>query len=285
MPSVKLSPRDTRLFHRSSTTSPSPNATSPALSGSGSACRGPALVLPGWLPLPAWLGLASAPVSARACPAAALVLAPPCPGCLLRLRLPFAGDWLACTTNRWLRHRRLRHRRFCLLSVTILLPLVRGKLEGYRVALQADRGDSSCLVATFSRVRSGLPLPSVSVGVALVTVGVLAGLAMSTGVVTVPGPSDAAPVEPEVAQIGGDQPPMEFTPVPSAVRVAPSGRPSGRPVVTSPPHSNPVVTPEVEREEPRVSVVGTTVVPSVSLPSLSSSAVSGSPSSSVVVEP
>jgi hypothetical protein len=67
---------------------------------------------------------------------------------------------------------------------------------------------------------------------------------------------------------------MEFTPVPSAVKVAP-GRtssvrpPSVRPVVAPPPHSNPVVTPN--GGETRESVVATTVVPSVSLPSLSTS--------------
>lgn len=138
------------------------------------------------------------------------------------------------------------------------------------------------MVATFWRVRSGLPLPSISLGVALVTIGVLGGVAMSTGIVPVPGPSDAAPVEPEVAQIGGDQPPMEYTPVPSAVRVAPSRPSSARPVVTPPPHSNPVVTPE--RAEPQVSVVGTTVVPSVSLPTLSSEPAPSSSSSSAPTE-
>lgn len=61
---------------------------------------------------------------------------------------------------------------------------------------------------------------------------------------------------------------MEFTPVPSAVKVAPSRPSSARPVVTPPPHSNPVVTPEAA--EPRSSVVVTTVVPSVSLPAISS---------------
>ncbi|GAB2872232.1 hypothetical protein GCM10027200_85080 [Lentzea nigeriaca] len=106
----------------------------------------------------------------------------------------------------------------------------------------------------------------------------LAGLAMSTGVVPVPGPSGGGSAEePEVAQIGGDLPPMEFTPVPSAVKVAPSRPSSTRPVVTPPPHSNPVVTPEAV--EPRTSVVGTTVMPSVSLPVLSSSsATSAEPS-------
>ncbi|MCP2203984.1 hypothetical protein LX90_007713 [Lentzea flava] len=97
----------------------------------------------------------------------------------------------------------------------------------------------------------------------------LAGLAMSTGVVPGPGPSGGGGAEePEVAQLGGDQPPMEFTPVPSAVKVAPSRPSSARPVVTPPPHSNPVVTPEAA--EPRSSVVVTTVVPSVSLPAISS---------------
>jgi hypothetical protein len=148
-----------------------------------------------------------------------------------------------------------------LLWVTILLPLDRAKLEG-------DPGDSSHSVATFCRVRSVLPLPSISLGVALVTIGVLAGVAMSTGVVPVPGPSDAAPGEPEVANIGGDQPPMEFMPVPSSVQVAPPRPSSARPVVTPPPHSNPVVTPETA--PPRESVVATTVMPSVSLPALSS---------------
>jgi hypothetical protein len=144
------------------------------------------------------------------------------------------------------------------------------------------------LVATFWRVRSGLPLPSISVGVALLTVGVLAGVAMSAGVVTVPGtgpgPAEGVGEEPEVAQLGGDQPPMEFTPVPSAVKVAPSaGQGVGsRVVVTPPPHSNPVVTPEVV--EPRESVVGTTVVPSVSLPAVSSEPLP-SVGSSAVEEP
>jgi hypothetical protein len=156
------------------------------------------------------------------------------------------------------------------LWVTILLPLDRAKLEGVP-------GDSSRPVANFCRVRSGLPLPSLSLGVALVTIGVLAGVAMSTGVVPVPGPSEASPSEPEVANIGGDQPPMEFTPVPSAVKVAPVRPSSTRPVVTPPPHSNPVVTPEAV--QPRESIPGTTVVPSVSLPSLSSSAVPSAESS------
>ncbi|MGW4212738.1 hypothetical protein ACWEIJ_32465 [Lentzea sp. NPDC004789] len=121
-------------------------------------------------------------------------------------------------------------------------------------------------------MRSRVPLPTVSLGVALVTVGVLAGVAMSAGVVPVPLPGPGA--EPDVAQEGGDQPPMEFAPDPvpatssSAVRVVP-GRASGvRVVVTPPPHSNPVVTPE--SAEPRASVVETTAVPSVSLPGLSS---------------
>ncbi|WP_143466663.1 hypothetical protein [Lentzea kentuckyensis] len=91
---------------------------------------------------------------------------------------------------------------------------------------------------------------------------------MSAGVVPVPGPSDASPGEPEIANIGGDQPPMEFTPVPSAVKVAPPRPSSTRPVVTPPPHSNPVVTPETA--QPRESVVATTVMPSVSLPTISS---------------
>lgn len=140
------------------------------------------------------------------------------------------------------------------------------------------------MVATFWRVRSGLPLPAISVGVALLTVGVLAGVAMSTGVVTVPGPApvDGSAEEPEVAQLGGDQPPMEFTPVPSAVKVAPTPGGGSRVVVTPPPHSNPVVTPE--GVEPRVSVVGTTVVPSVSLPAVSSEPLP-SVGSSVVEEP
>lgn len=102
---------------------------------------------------------------------------------------------------------------------------------------------------------------------------------MSTGVVTIPVPTEAGPTEPEVANIGGDQPPMEFTPVPSAVKVVP--RPtSARPPVTPPPHSNPVVRPE--EGQPRMSVVATTVVPSVSLPALSSEP--SAPSSSVVTE-
>ncbi|MCP2247971.1 hypothetical protein LX86_006746 [Lentzea aerocolonigenes] len=108
----------------------------------------------------------------------------------------------------------------------------------------------------------------------------LAGVAMSTGVVPGPGPSDASPSEPEVANIGGDQPPMEFTPVPSAVKVAPVRPSSTRPVVTPPPHSNPVVTPEAVQAP--ASTAGTTVVPSVSLPSLSSS-VAPSAESSVPV--
>jgi len=116
-----------------------------------------------------------------------------------------------------------------------------------------------------------VPLPSVSLGVALVTAGVLAGVAMSAGVVPVPVPSGP---EPEMAQEGGDQPPMEFSPTTasSAVRVV-QGRPSGvsgasAVRVTPPPHSNPVVAPE--RAEPSASAVETTAVPSVSLPSLSS---------------
>jgi hypothetical protein len=149
-----------------------------------------------------------------------------------------------------------------LLRVAIQLPLDRGKF-------QADPPEAVFWVATFCRVRSGLPLPSLSLGVALVTVGVLAGVAMSTGVVPVPGPTDAAPAEPEITNIGGDQPPMEFTPMSSAVKVVPVPS-SGRPVPTSPPpHSNPVVTPDVVT--PRMSVVVTTVVPSVSLPALPSS--------------
>ncbi|KJK50153.1 hypothetical protein UK23_11580 [Lentzea aerocolonigenes] len=102
--------------------------------------------------------------------------------------------------------------------------------------------------------------------------------------VTVPGPagggSDAG--EPEAAQLGGDEPPMEFTPVPSAVKVAPSSS-AVRVVVTPPPHSNPVVTPE--RAEPSASVAGTTVVPSVSLPALSSEPPSSAPSTSNVENP
>ena len=106
---------------------------------------------------------------------------------------------------------------------------------------------------------------------------------MSTGVVPVPVPSDAAPSEPDVANIGGDQPPMEYTPVPSAVKVAPSSRPStGRPVVTPPPHSNPVVPPETA--QPGASVVATTVMPSVSLPTLSSEPLPAPPSSSAPTE-
>lgn len=123
-----------------------------------------------------------------------------------------------------------------------------------------------------------MPLPTVSVGVVLLTVGVLAGIGMSTGVVTVPGPSGGE--EPEVAQVGGDEPPMEFTPVPSAVRVAPAPSSGGRVVVTPPPHSNPVVRPEVV--EPSVSVAETTAVPSVSLPSVSvSSSVADVPDAAV----
>ena len=44
---------------------------------------------------------------------------------------------------------------------------------------------------------------------------------MSTGVVTIPTPTEAAPAEPEIANIGGDQPPMEYSPAPSAVKVTP----------------------------------------------------------------
>ena len=131
-----------------------------------------------------------------------------------------------------------------------------------------------------------MPLPSISVGVALLTVGVLAGVAMSTGAMTGPGPGagpdGSAPAEPEIAQIGGDQPPMEFTPVPSAVKVAPTRASGSRPVVTPPPHSNPVVTPEAE---PRASVVGTTVVPSVDLPSISSQPLTSAPSSANAENP
>ncbi|MGW6937318.1 hypothetical protein ACWGE0_45220 [Lentzea sp. NPDC054927] len=134
-------------------------------------------------------------------------------------------------------------------------------------------------------MRSGLPLPSVSLGVALVTLGVLTGVVIGTGVVPVPGPSDAAPGEPEVAQVGGDLPPMEFTPGPSSVKVTPSRPSVGRVVVTPPPHSNPVVTPEGgearEVGEARVSVVGTTVVPSVSVPEVSGEVVPSAASSSV----
>jgi hypothetical protein len=74
---------------------------------------------------------------------------------------------------------------------------------------------------------------------------------------------------------------MEFTPVPSAVKVAPSSRAGSRVVVTPPPHSNPVVTPE---GEPRTSVIGTTVVPSVDLPSISPEPLTSAPSSSEHVE-
>ncbi|WP_143027816.1 hypothetical protein [Lentzea albidocapillata] len=69
-------------------------------------------------------------------------------------------------------------------------------------------------------MRSDLPLPFLSVGVALVTALVLAWVALS-------GPAS-----------------------PGA---------GGHLVVTPPPHSNPVVTPEVV--PPRESVVGTTVMP------------------------
>ncbi|WP_144065657.1 hypothetical protein [Lentzea albidocapillata] len=69
-------------------------------------------------------------------------------------------------------------------------------------------------------MRSDLPLPFLSIGVALVTALVLAWVALS-------GPAS-----------------------PGA---------GGHPVVTPPPHSNPVVTPEVV--SPRESVVGTTVMP------------------------
>jgi hypothetical protein len=70
-------------------------------------------------------------------------------------------------------------------------------------------------------VRSGLPLPFLSLGVALVTGALLTGVALS-------GP----------ALPGAD----------------------GRGVVTPPPHSNPVVTPEAG--SPQESVAATTVAPS-----------------------
>lgn len=74
---------------------------------------------------------------------------------------------------------------------------------------------------------------------------------------------------------------MEFTPEPSTVKVTPT-RSGGRVVVTPPPHSNPVVTPETA--EPRASEVRTTVVPSVSLPALSSEPLPSAPSPSSVEE-
>jgi hypothetical protein len=99
----------------------------------------------------------------------------------------------------------------------ILLPLDRAKLEGIP-------GDSSDSVATFCRVRSVLPLPFLSLGVALVTAGALTGVAL-TGLAS-PG----------------------------------AGGPG---VVTPPPRSTPVVTPEAG--SPRESVAATTVVPSGAL--------------------
>jgi hypothetical protein len=84
-----------------------------------------------------------------------------------------------------------------LLWVTILLPLDRGMLEGFP-------GDSSHSIATFCRMRSGLPLPFLSFGVALVTAGVAVGVALT-----------------DPASPGAGGPAM----------------------VTPPPHSNPVVTP------------------------------------------
>ncbi len=113
-------------------------------------------------------------------------------------------------------------------------------------------------------MRSGLPLPSISLGVALITAAAFATAVLSTEVASVPVPSEAAPVTPEVADIGGDQPPMEFTPAPSAVRVAPRST-TGRPT-SPPPHSNPVVRPEAA--EPRDDADGNAVMPSVPLPSL-----------------
>src|SRR5690349_21029432 len=123
--------------------------------------------------------------------------------------------------------------------------------------LEQNAGDSSESVATFCRVRSGLPLPFLSLGVALLTAGALAAIALSGPVSSGSAPAPTGPR----AVIGGEQPPMEFSPGPSApaaVRLTPT--PSGGPaVVTPPPHSNPVVTPEAET--PRESVAGTTAVP------------------------
>lgn len=103
---------------------------------------------------------------------------------------------------------------------------------------------------------------------------------MSTGVVTIPAPTEAAPAEPEVANIGGDQPPMEYTPIPSAVKVVPR-TPSVRPSATPPPHSNPVVRPQIDElrtSEPPV-------VPSVSLPPLPSTPPSAPSSPSTTENP
>ncbi|GHH60335.1 hypothetical protein GCM10017774_84710 [Lentzea cavernae] len=143
--------------------------------------------------------------------------------------------------------------------------------------LEQNPGDSSDSVATFCRVRSGLPLPFLSLGVALLTAGALAALALSGPVSSGSAP---APTGPGAVQIGGEQPPMEFSPGPStpaAVKLTPSPPSAGPVAVTPPPHSNPVVTPEAET--PRESVAGTTVVPTAALPPVPSEALPIAPSS------
>lgn len=120
-------------------------------------------------------------------------------------------------------------------------------------------------------MRRPLPLPSISLGVALVTLGLAAGVAMTAGVVPVTSPSEeASPSDPGVANIGGDQPPMEYEPsASSSVKPTPSRSTPSRPSLTPPPHTNPVVTPETA--EPRMSLAATTVVPPVSLPTVAGS--------------
>ncbi|MEU7475251.1 hypothetical protein AB0A63_04660 [Lentzea sp. NPDC042327] len=117
-------------------------------------------------------------------------------------------------------------------------------------------------------MRSVLPLPSVSLGVALITAAIFAAAVLNPAQETATPPSApeaAAPTE------GGTRPPMEFTPSPAATtRPAPAQpttarRAPARPV-TPPPHSNPVVRPVAPTARRAVP----TVLPSVVLPPLTS---------------
>jgi hypothetical protein len=113
-----------------------------------------------------------------------------------------------------------------------------------------------------------LPLPTTSIGAVVLLLGLVVGLALGTSSGPLPVQDVREPAaEPGVTNIGGDEPPMEYTP-----RATTSVRSPTRTPVTSPPaQSRPVLTPQGTPEKtPEMSVAETTQVPLPDLPSLAS---------------
>ncbi|GLZ32843.1 hypothetical protein Lesp02_50310 [Lentzea sp. NBRC 105346] len=111
-------------------------------------------------------------------------------------------------------------------------------------------------------MRPGFPLPWTSISAVVVLLGLVAGVVLGAGTGAKP-VQDVRPPdgEPGVSNIGGDDPPMEYTPA------ATSSLPKPQPKPTSPPpQSRPVVTPQTTAPQP--SIVRTTEMPLPQLPTL-----------------